>query len=145
MQIIICFSSCLKGCRIFRWAREFLTCSESLSFLFLLLLTSTGPLSCFIFSIILIIISLLCSGLILLSIVLWLLNISWVHHSEVVTAGTEKSSSVPGQGAQRGLPGTQLLNSCVHQSAHTDEGFPAPTTALYSGHVVRLPAWEGPF
>ena len=43
MQIIICFSSCLKGCRMFRWAREFLTCSESFSFLFLLLLTSTGP------------------------------------------------------------------------------------------------------
>ena len=97
------------------------------------------------FSIILIIISLPCSGLIFLSIVLWLLNISWVHHSEVVTVGTEKSSSVLGQGAQQGLPGTQLLNSCVHQSAHTDEGFPAPTTALHAGRVVRLPAWEGPF
>lgn len=58
------------------------------------------------FSVILIIISLPCSGLIFLRIVLWLLNVSWVHHAKVVTVGTEKSSSVLGQGAQRGLPRT---------------------------------------
>lgn len=35
MQVIICFSSCLKGCRIFRWAQEFLTCSGKFQFIVL--------------------------------------------------------------------------------------------------------------